>query len=155
MNIIIAGSGEPELNAALGNWIAARLGLPRPFRPPYSTMGLFHGGEIVAALIFENYRPEDGTVEIGVASSSPRWLNRSVMAAMADFVFRQLGCQMAVCRTSEKNTEACRLMERAGFSHVTIPRLRGRFEAENFYYLTDTAWEKSRLNRLNMLQKAG
>lgn len=147
MNVILAGSSEPDLNHALANWIVAQLGLPRPFRQPYSTMGMFDGGEIVAALIFENFRPEDGTIEIGVASTSPRWLTRTVMQAMADFVFRQLGCQMAVFRTSEKNREACRLMERVGFELVKIPRLRGRNEAEHFYCLTDDAWANNPLNR--------
>jgi RimJ/RimL family protein N-acetyltransferase len=111
-------------------------------------MGMFVGPDIVGALIFENYRPENQTIEIGVVSTSPRWLNRTVMQAMADFVFEQLGCQMAVFRTSERNTEACRLMERVGFECIVIPRLRGRDEAEHFYTLTDTAWNQNhRLNR--------
>lgn len=145
MKIVTAGSKEPELNRALAGWIEARLG-QRPFREPYSTMGMFVGSELCAVLIFENYKPEDGTIEIGVAATSPRWLNRTVMQAMAQFVFTDLGCQMAVFRTSERNKEACRLMERVGFERIVIPRLRGRHEAEHFYYLTDTAWDQNHLN---------
>lgn len=147
MNIVLAGSGEPDLNRALAGWMEAQLGLQRPFREPYSTMGIFLRNELSAALIFENYRVEDGTIEIGVASTSPRWLNRTVMNAMAEFVFGQLGCQMAVFRTSERNKEACMLMERAGFDRIVVPRLRGRDEAEHFYCLTDDAWHQSHLSR--------
>jgi RimJ/RimL family protein N-acetyltransferase len=146
VKIIIAGSSEPDLNRALAGWMEAQLG-QEPFREPYSTMGIFSGNELCAALIFENYRPQDGTIEIGIASTSPRWLNRTVMNAMADFVFGQLGCQMAVFRTSERNTSACRLMQRVGFECIVIPRLRGRDEAEHFYCLTDTTWDQNPLNR--------
>ena len=145
MNIVIATSEQPDLNRALAGWMEAQLGQV-PFREPYSTMGIFVGGEICAALIFENYRPNDGTIEIGIASKSPRWLNRTVMQAMADFVFGALGCQMAVFRTSENNKEANRLMTRVGFERIVIPRLRGRDEAEHFFYLTDHAWNQNRLN---------
>lgn len=147
MTVILAGSSEPDLNRALAGWMEAQLGLRRPFREPYSTMGVFHRNELSAALIFENYRDQEGTIEIGVASVSPKWLNRTVMNAMAEFVFGQLGCQMAVFRTSERNKEACTLMERVGFECIVIPRLRGRDEAEHFYCLTDDAWDQN--HRLN------
>lgn len=147
MKILHAGSKEPDLNRAFAGWVEAKLGMPRSFREPYSTMGIFHGEELCAVVIFENYKPEDGTIEIGVASLVPNWLNRSVMRAMADFVFGDLRCQMAVFRTSEKNKAACRLMERVGFERIIIPRLRGRDEAEHFYCLTDTAWDQNPLNR--------
>lgn len=149
MNIVIATSRQAELNRSLAGWMAAHLG-QEPFRDPYSTMGMFVGAEIVGALIFENYQPDNGTVEIGVASISPRWLNRTVMQVMADFAFRQLGCQMAVFRTSERNTAACRLMERVGFECIAIPRLRGRDEAEHFYYLTDDSWAANPLNGVGL-----
>lgn len=146
MNIVFAGSKEPEINKALAGWIEAQLVLPCPFREPYSTMGVFIGSEICAALIFENFRDRDGTIEIGAASVSPLWLNRTVMRAMAEFVFGQLGCQMAIFRTSERNIEACRLMERVGFDRIVIPRGRGRDVAEHFYCLTDDAWAANPLN---------
>lgn len=146
MNIIIAGSQQPELNRSLAGWLEAKMQFPRPFREPYSTMGVFTDGELLAALIFENYRPEDGTVEIGIASKSPRWLSRTVMQAMARFVFGDLGCQMAIFRTSEKNQEANAVMKRCGFELIVIPRLRGRHEAEHFFYLTDDAWDQNHLN---------
>lgn len=148
MIVVFAGSNQPDLNRALAGWMEARLGLQRPFREPYSTMGIFsRDRKLSGALIFENYREREGTIEIGVASASPLWLNRTVMRSMADFVFGQLGCQMAIFRTSEKNTEACRLMERVGFECIVIPRGRGRDEAEHFYCLTNEVWDQNQLNR--------
>jgi hypothetical protein len=86
LNIVMAISREPDLNRALAGWMEAKLG-----QPPFSR-AIFDHGHVCrrrhrGALIFENYRPEDGTIEIGVAATSPRWLNRTVMQAMADFVF--------------------------------------------------------------------
>jgi RimJ/RimL family protein N-acetyltransferase len=147
LNIITAGGSQPDLNRALAGWMEARLGLQRPFREPYSTMGIFHRNELIAALIFENYRSQEGTIEIGVASTSPHWLNRTVMNAMAEFVFGQLGCQMAYFRTSVKNLSACKLMGKVGFGKIIVPRGRGRNEDEILFYLSDDDWQKNPLNK--------
>jgi RimJ/RimL family protein N-acetyltransferase len=146
MNIIVAGSQQPELNRALAGWLQAKMGFEAPFREPYSTMGIFSHGELVAALIFENYQPERGTVEVGGASASPKWLTRTVMKAMGDFMFGDLGCQTAIFRTSEKNERANAVLKRCGFPMVAVPGLRGRDEAEHVFYLTDTAWDQNPLH---------
>jgi len=146
VKIVLAGSAEPDLNRALAGWLEAKLGLQRSFREPYATMGIFSGPDLIAVLIFENYRKDDGTIEIGMASTSRRWLTRTVMQAMAEFVFGDLGCQMAVFRTSERNNDANRLMTGVGFERIVLPRMRGRNEAEHLFYLTDDGWNQNRLN---------
>ncbi len=100
-------------------------------------MGIFQGDTLCAVVIFENYRGIEGTVEIGAAATSPVWLNRSVLHAIADFVFDHLGCQLAVFRTSGNNKRACRFLKKIGCELTVVPRLRGRTEAEHIYTLSD------------------
>lgn len=142
---VIWGTCEPALNRALAGWLEYRLGMARPFREPYTTMGVFDGEALVAVLLFENFRPEDGTVEIGGAATSRMWMTRLVMNEIAEFVFRGLGCQMAIFRVPSSSKSVCALLKRAGMAFVEIPRLRGRDQPEHFFMMTDDAWDQNRL----------
>ena len=151
MRIVFAGSQQRDLNLALAQWLEARLQAPRPFRQPFSTIGVFDEDELVAVLLFENYRPEDGTVEVGGAATTRRWMTRAVANALAKFIFGDLDCQMAIFRTSERNKSLSMLMKRAGFELIVIPRLRGRDEAEHWFFMTSEAWAENPLNRQEKL----
>ena len=128
------------MNDALAEWCAVQIGLPRPFERPYTTMGVFDGGQIVACMLYNNFQPEAGVVEIHGAGLTPRWLTRPVLQEMFSYPFDQLGCQMVIMRVSERNGRLLRMLTAYGFEHVTIPRLRGRDEGERIFSLTDDAW---------------
>lgn len=137
---IIWGHDDPDLNLATAGWIEAQLHLPRPFRAPYTCGAIFGATRMEAGIILENYVPEHGTIEIGGAAISPKWVCREILAEIGDMVFGKLGCQMAIFRTPDQNFRACRFLEKLGAQCITIPRLRGRLTDENFYYLTDDNW---------------
>lgn len=140
MNIVWGGSSNPEVNTALATWCAAHIGLPRPFEAPYTTMGVFDGPRLLGVVVYNNYQPEAGVIEIHSASTSARWLTRRVLRALFSYPFEQLGCQMVIARVSEKNTRLLRIFTAYGFDHVVIPRLRGRNLGERIFWLTDDAW---------------
>lgn len=146
MNIVWGGSGNPETNAALANWCAVQIGLPRPFSPPFTTMGVFDAGQLTAVILYNNYQPEAEVIEFHGAGVSPRWLTRPVLHAMFSYPFDQLGCQMVVTRNSSNNRRLHRQLMAYGFDHVTIPRLRGRDEGERIFWLTDDVWRNSKFN---------
>lgn len=140
MHIVWGGSGNAEINRALAEWCAVQIGLPRPFEEPYTTMGVFDGEKLVAVMLYNNFQPEAGVIEMHGAGIAPRWLTRPVLRAMFEYPFVQLGCQNLVMRVSERNRRLKRILTAYGFDHVTIPRLRGRDEGENIYWLTDDVW---------------
>ena len=142
-----AGESSPELNGAMANWCAAQIGLPRPFEPPFVTMGVLDNGALIGVMVFNNYQPEAGVIELHAAATSPRWLTRSVLASMFGYCFDQVGCQTVITRVSENNTRLLRIFTAYGFDHVTIPRLRGRDEGERIFWLTDDAWRANKFNR--------
>lgn len=130
---------------ALGEWCAAHIGLPRGFEAPYSTMGVFDGENLIAVMLYNNWQPEAGVVEIHGASVDKRWLNRKTLWSMFEFPFEQLSAQMVVMRVSENNQQwngrgLPRLLKSYGFQSHMIPRLRGRNENEIIFTLTDDAW---------------
>lgn len=137
------GSNNPELNEALAKWCAAQIGLSRGFGAPYVTMGVFDGETLIAVMLYNNYQPEAGVIEIHGAGLTPRWLTRTVLKAMFSYPFDQLGCQMVVMRVSEQDHRLLRILTSYGFDHVVIPRLRGRDEGERIFYLTDDTWRSN------------
>lgn len=96
---------------------------------------------MVAGVVFHNYSPESGVMEMSAAAISPRWMTRRVLHAMHSYIFEDAGCQMAVMRVSEQNTKMTAIAERFGYTPYRIPRLRGRDEAEILFTLTDDDWK--------------
>lgn len=140
MNILWGGASNPDLNRALAEWCAGKIGLPRCFAPPYVSMGVFDGADLIGVVVFNNWQPEAGVIEMHSAATSPRWLTRPVLKAMFGYAFDEIGCQNVITRVSERNTRLLRIFTAYGFDHVVIPRLRGRYEDERIFWLTDDAW---------------
>jgi RimJ/RimL family protein N-acetyltransferase len=136
---------DPELNRALAGWLEARLNLRQPFRPPYKAAGIFDNGELIAVVLFENYKSDAGTIEIAIAATTAKWLNWPIISEIADFAFNKLDCQAMIMRSPAENTRVMRILTGLGFDHVLLPRLRGRNSDERFFILTDDNWNSSRL----------
>lgn len=108
-------------------------------------MGVLDGDGLIAVMLFNNYHPQEGVIEIHGAATDKRWLNRITLKAMFSFPFEQLGCQLVVMRVSERNgmwngRGIHRFLKAYGFKDYRIPRLRGRDEDEIIYTLTDDDW---------------
>ncbi|MGN6535211.1 MAG: N-acetyltransferase [Mesorhizobium sp.] len=108
-------------------------------------MGVFEDGKPIAVMVFHDWHPENGVVEISGAATDRRWLNRKTLWEMFSYPFEQLGAQLVVMRVSERNVMwngrgLPRLLKAYGFQCTTIPRLRGRDEAEAIWTLSDDDW---------------
>jgi len=101
-------------------------------------------GVLEASIIFHNYSPERGVIEISAASISRHWGTRARLMAIFEYPFGQLGCQMVVARTSERNAGPLRIWRALGADAYRIPRLRGRDEAEIITTLTAEQWAEWR-----------
>ncbi|MGV0910333.1 N-acetyltransferase [Martelella sp. FOR1707] len=99
------------------------------------------GDELAAGLIYHNYDPDAGVIEISGASWRKGWLTKSVLRAMYGYPFRDCGCQAVVQRVSDADKAQHRMLKAFGAEHYRIPRLRGRDEAENIFLTTKEAWE--------------
>lgn len=148
MNIIWGGAGNPATNHAIAGFVAARIdGCERGFAD-FTTLGVTEEGRLVAGVVYHNYSPEAGVVELSAAATSKGWLTRPVLKAMFGYPFDEIDCQMAVLRVSEENAGMVSIARRFGFTSYRIPRLRGREEAEIIFTLTDNDWRAHPVNRL-------
>lgn len=100
------------------------------------------GDPLVAGVIYHNWHPEAGVIELSAASRHRGWLNRKNLGVIFQYPFVTLDCQMCVARISEKNTRARRIWSALGATEYIIPRLRGENEAEVIATLTREAWRE-------------
>jgi RimJ/RimL family protein N-acetyltransferase len=98
-------------DVALARWAGARLGIAG--FDPCRAIGVTHQGEIVAAAIYNNYRPPD--IEITFVTSSPHWASRGAIRAIMRYPFVQLRCKRLTAVTSAQNASARAFLVRLGF----------------------------------------
>lgn len=128
-------------------WVADRLGYPEFDGTTKNAFGVAYQGKLIGGVVFHNHYPKEGVVEMTAASSDPKWMTREIIRACFGYAFHVLCCQTVVLRVSENNTVMLNIAGRLGFQIYTIPRLRGRTEAECICTLTDDQWRSSRFNR--------
>lgn len=104
-------------------------------------------GTVSAVVLFQNYYPEFGTMEISAASDDSRWLRRSVVREIFGYVFDQCGCQAAILRCDPNDERMNKLAQGLGFKRYDIPRLRGRGKAEAIFVLGDDEYRQGRFHK--------
>lgn len=106
-------------------------------------------GALVAGVVYHNWQPQGGVIELSAASTCRNWLSKDNLHTVFAYPFDQVGVQLCVARISEHNTRARRIWRALGASETIIPRLRGLNEAEAIYTLTAEAWRGSKFSKGN------
>lgn len=148
VEIIEAGSTlRPALNTLLGDFVSVHLWKEAGRFDRFSSFGVFHDGRLIAGLLWHNWQPEAGVIELSAAAIDRRWLTRQALRTMFDVPFRGWGCQLAVLRVSPRNAWMLHIARRFGFKEYRVPRLRGRTEDEIIFTFTDDQWASHPLSR--------
>jgi RimJ/RimL family protein N-acetyltransferase len=144
----------PDLNCNLSDWASHQIwGDERGFGP-CMTLGVSDGSKLIAVVVYHNHHPENGIVELSAAAIDRRWLTGPVLTEMFTHAFDGLDCQLVVLRVAPSEKHLKRMLKAYGFQCYTIPRLRGRFEDELIFTLTDNDWRTNKFNmRLSNGQK--
>jgi RimJ/RimL family protein N-acetyltransferase len=113
-----------------------------------STIGVLdHDGYLIGGLVYRNWCPEVGTIEMsGAAIPGTNWLSRRTIQIMYDYPFYQVGCQMLIKTTMADNAPVLRIAAAVGFAFHPIKRLGGRGRDGVVATLTVEDWEQSRYN---------
>jgi RimJ/RimL family protein N-acetyltransferase len=120
----------------------------RGFGPNIKAMGVIDDGKLIAGIVWHNYDPESGIIEIsGAALPGKYWLTRRTLARMYEYPFLRCGCQMVVQRTPADNEHLLYILSRYGYAFVTVERLFGRRRDGVICSLTREAWEANKFNR--------
>ncbi|MGV2052609.1 N-acetyltransferase [Agrobacterium sp. 22-209-1] len=139
--------GKNEISA-FSRWIADLIwpGKGRDFGN-CQAMAICEDDKLIGGMVWHNYEPEAGVIEISGAATSSKWLTRKTLAAMFGIPFKEWGIQCLVMRVAPEDEALHRMLKAYGFDLYVIPRLRGRDRDEHVFILTDDAWRASKFNR--------
>lgn len=129
---------------AVARFVADILGFDRGFGENKAIGFLDRDGRLEAGVVFHDYSPENGVIEISAASTCPRWLSRARMHEIFDYPFGQIGCRLVVARISEHNKRARRLWISLGSDEYVIPALIAPHTAQIIYTLTAEQWRNGK-----------
>lgn len=124
---------------AVARFLADRIGAEVAGWQTGTIMAVAKGDRIVAAVLFHNWQPRHGVIEVSGASDDRGWLSRAVLFDLFDYAFNQMGAQAVVARM-DADRPLGRRFEAYGFRRYDIPRLRGRDKAETVMVLGNDEW---------------
>lgn len=76
-------------------------------------LGVEKDGEIVAVIVYNNFRYPD--IQMNIASSSPKWASRQTLKSIFLYPFAQLGCKRVTAITADTNQPVRAFLCRLGF----------------------------------------
>jgi len=101
-------------------WAAAHIPgmMGRSFSDDATAIGIEReDGELAGAIVFHQWQPEHGTVQVSAAATDPRWLRaRAAIATCYEYGFRGLGCHKLWSATPATNKRALRFVIGMGFT---------------------------------------
>lgn len=138
----------------VAKWVAERIGMPRGFSRNVAFGIVNSKDELISGLVYHNYEPEAGVIELSGAAVDRHWLTRDVLQFMYDYPFLDCHAQMLFQRNSAKNEHLNKQLRRWGYSEILIPRMKGRDEDGIVFTFTDDQWAAHPRNMRNLKRAA-
>ena len=105
-------------------------------------LGVLIDDRMAAGVVFHDWNPERGTIEISAAADDRRWLGRKVIRAAFGYAFDV--ARMAVTRTAERNEPVRKMWRAFGASEYVLADAWSPGEAMVIYTLTPAQLAASR-----------
>ena len=105
-------------DAVVAAWVAARIEHVQTGADfgPCKAIGVENSrGELIGGVVYHNYMPSVGNIELSFASSGSKWLTRSLICGLLSYPFDQLQCQRVTGVTPRRATSARRFLDQFGF----------------------------------------
>jgi len=143
-HLFFSESHRPDINRAIGDFVSRELlGMPGRF-DKFCSMGVFLDDELICGVLYHNYMPEFGTVEMSAAALSRRWMSKAVLRDMLNMPFDALGCHAIIACHDEAATHLRRMWTSVGGVETVVANKRGAGRAEVVSVLTADKWHESR-----------
>jgi hypothetical protein len=112
------------------------------------TIGVVDGHELIAGIVYHNWEPEAGIIEISAAAlPGEPWLSRETLRRMFGYPFLECKCQMVVQRIPADDERQQSMMARFGYMLIKVPRMYGRDRDGVLALLTVEDWAENKFNR--------
>jgi hypothetical protein len=104
-------------------------------------------GRLIGGLVYHNYDPQAGVIEISGAATSSRWLSRETIRRMYQYPFHTCGCQMLFQRTPADSVKLLGQLAAYDYTFIKVPRMFGRERDGVLCTLTYEDWCANRFNQ--------
>jgi RimJ/RimL family protein N-acetyltransferase len=78
------------------------------------------GGKPLAGVVYHDYQPEFGTIQISMASDSPVWAQKGIIRALLHYPFIQLGAFKAWIAVALDNKHGLKTFQHIGFRREAV-----------------------------------
>lgn len=134
------------MDALVAKWVALRIPEMAPTFDfgPCAAIGVVDEHDMpIAGVVFHNEQPMFRSIAISCASTTPKWLTRSMIRGIMSHPFDRLKCVRVTSITARKNTPTRRFLEKFGFKLEGVAR-RGLGDDDAMLYgMLDTEWATS------------
>lgn len=128
---------------AVADWVAKRVdGCERGFGSCRSLGVMDDEGNIRGGIVFHDYWPERGLIEVSAAGTHPAWFTHDVERAAIAYMFDV--ARLGVARTGVRNTRVRRMWKHLGATETVIPFLWSADEDAAILTLSQEAWTAKR-----------
>jgi RimJ/RimL family protein N-acetyltransferase len=145
-SFVYGNRANPEINNLLRRYVATRLHGDESVYADCGSLGIVSDKKLLGAVLFHNWQPDFGTIELSAAADSPRWLLKQTIREIMGICFDQLQCQQIFSRMAADNERAAQIYEFLGFNCILLPNMRGAGKHEYLMLLTVDEWRENKLN---------
>lgn len=85
-----------------------------------AAIGVATNSRIIAGVVYHDYQPDFGSIQISMAADSPIWARKEIIGALLAYPFVQLGCWSVFTLTPASNEKALKVNAHIGIERKTI-----------------------------------
>ena len=135
------------LDYAVAQWVSFNIPHSNGFGP-CTAIGIMDANEELAGgVVFNNYQPEYGGIEISFVARSPKCLTKNIICGIFAYPFDQLRVKRVTAVTPRKAASARRFLEKFGFKREGVLRRGFGNDDAIIYGLLEKEWRRSRFTR--------
>lgn len=117
-------------DAAVADWVRRHIPHMATDFGPSSAIGVTtEDGQPLAGVVFHDYQPAYGTIQLSAAAISPRWATKRIVGRMLRYPFMELKVNKVWTATEQKNERALKFNKGVGF--MPEATLRHHFGRKN------------------------
>ena len=123
-------------------WVENQLGIG--FGPAKAIGFVLGDMGLVAAAVYHNWIPQYGSLEVSMASTTPRWASKEAIRMMFWYPFRAIGAQRVYTTTAKRNRRAVNFNRRLGMQYEGKGRRALGNDDAVVYSMLCEEWEASK-----------
>lgn len=101
----------------VSEWVAPLVRRRSVWTSGYQGFGVEQNGELIGGVIVDSIL-EGARCSVHCAGKGRRWLTRELLFVVFDYVFRQLGCKVAINTVDADNEDSLRFTRHIGYTEL-------------------------------------